>query len=528
MLIVWYQTVAIQSVVIMLPTLTKEFSIPESSQQWVVSSYSLSFGCFLMLWGRIGDIYGKRLIFLIGSLWVCLITAVTTLARTEITFDILRALHGLVSHQPYVQKADPNIMQRVLQRMSQLRLEYWGALSRLEWQRTMRLALTVRKPVNLLRKMLTLLAAGAPLGGIFGNIVSGVIIQYASWKWVFGSFSIIAALLSCAGFVFIPKSPPPWQTSGPAQRPVIDWIGAALITSALIALTFALTEGNVVGWSTPWIPATIASSLAVIGIFIAWQLYLERRLEGGSNRPPLMKLSIFRSSRFSIVMVIAAFFFTAFSNYLIYATYYFQDYEGLSPIQTVLRFLPTGIIGVIMIAIVAQLLGRVPTVFILGFGTFCGSVACLLFAVPIEPSTNYFAWGFIAMILAVVGVDTTWPCLTLCTSQALPVEDQAMGGALINTIGQFGRVVGLAVVTSIQIAVMTQERGLAVPINEASRMRVGDIVTLHGIRSASWANFVYGIIGFAAVVLTFRNMDIIGKAQPTRREYDSNPDEDTP
>lgn len=410
--------------------------------------------------------------------------------------------------------------------MFQQLLAYWGAHSRLEWQRIMRLVPMVSSVPSFYSRMLTFVAAGAPLGGIFGNIVSGVIIQYASWKWVFGTFSIIAAALAFSGFMFIPDTPSPWQMNGLAGRPSVDWIGAALITSALIALTFALTEGNVVGWSTPWIPATIVAAVVVIGIFIAWQLYLEQRLDRGSKRPPLMKLSVFRTSRLAIVMVIAAFFFTAFSNYLIYATYYFQNYEGLSPIQTVLRFLPTGIMGVVMIAIVAQLLGRIPTVFILGFGTLCGSIACLLFAVPIEPGTNYFAWGFIAMILAVIGVDTTWPCLTLCTSQALPAEDQAIGGALINAIGQFGRVVGLAVVTAIQIAVMTQERGL--PAAEASRMQVGDAATLHGIRSASWANFIYGIIGFAAVVLTFRNMDIIGKAQPVRREYDSNPDEGTP
>lgn len=79
----------------MVPTLSRELKIPETSQQWMVSSYSLTFGCFLLFWGRIADIYGKRLIFILGSLWVCIVCAATIFAPHEVVFDILRALHGL-------------------------------------------------------------------------------------------------------------------------------------------------------------------------------------------------------------------------------------------------------------------------------------------------------------------------------------------------------------------------------------------------------------------------------------------------
>lgn len=372
-------------------------------------------------------------------------------------------------------------------------------------------------------------AAGAPLGGIFGNILSGVIVQYASWKWVFGVFSIIAGIITVAGIFVIPKSSPLLSSRQLVQNlrqpPSVDWIGAILVASGLIVLTYALTEGNIVGWSTPWVSGAIAGSCMVLALFIFWQLYLERRAGENGCRPPLVKLSIFRNIRFSAVMVIAAFFFTSFSNYLLYATYYFQYYQDLSPISTVLRFLPTGIMGVIMIIIVAKLLGRLPTVFILGFGMLCGSIACLLFAVPIPPESSYFAWAFFAMILAVVGVDTAWPCLTLYTSQSLPPEDQAVGGALINSIGQFGRAIGLAVVTSIQSAVMANERAL--PLEQSFHMKPHDDATLAGIRGASWSNFGFGILGFIVVVATFRNMEIIGKSAPIRRSYDENIPEPT-
>jgi len=90
------QTLSIQAVVIILPTIGRDLGIPDSRYQWIVSSYTLTFGCFLLLWGRIGDIYGKRKVFIIGSLWVAATTACNPFIPNEIGFNIFRALQGLV------------------------------------------------------------------------------------------------------------------------------------------------------------------------------------------------------------------------------------------------------------------------------------------------------------------------------------------------------------------------------------------------------------------------------------------------
>lgn len=73
--------------------------MPDSRQQWIVSSYVLTFGCFLLLWGRIADIYGKRLIFISGSVWVTITCAINPFLPSEIAFDLVRGLHGLVSSE---------------------------------------------------------------------------------------------------------------------------------------------------------------------------------------------------------------------------------------------------------------------------------------------------------------------------------------------------------------------------------------------------------------------------------------------
>ncbi|OTA06014.1 hypothetical protein A9Z42_0067480 [Trichoderma parareesei] len=500
------QTLSLQSVVIILPTIGRHLSVPDSRQQWIVSSYSLTFGCFLLFWGRIADLYGKRLIFILGSIWVTAVTAANPFVPNEIGFNVFRALHGL--------GAAANVPTAI------------GILG------------VTFPPGKAKNYAFSTYGAGAPLGSVFGNMLAGLMAQYTDWKWIFGVLAIMGGVISVCGILFIPPPPPSQSPSGANKKgpPKIDWIGATLITVGLLALMFALTEGNVVGWDTPWIPVLIVVSILIIAAFAVWQWYLERRLNAASHittgagalesgdaprtlqptssspTPPLIKVSIFRNLQFSAVMVIMLLFFAAFNNYLIFTTYFFQEFQGLSPLQTMLRFIPTGVGGATVAIIVSQLLDRVPTLFILITGHVALCVACLLYAVPIAPSTSYFAYGLPAMILAVIGSDTTWPCLTLFTSHALPREDQAVGGALINSVGQFGRSIGLAISTAVQTAVMANARGL--PVKDAGGIVAWDPESLKGLRAASWMNLAFGIVSMGVVLVAFRTLDIVGKVEP--------------
>lgn len=356
--------------------------------------------------------------------------------------------------------------------------------------------------------MLTLgTAAGAPLGGAFGNIVSGLIASQTSWKWVFGVTAILSGIITVAAIFLIPRPPAP---TGPVvgEKQTVDWIGAALVTVGLVLLLFSLTEGNVVGWKTPWVSVLLVVSLLIVAAFAFWQHHLEKR----TTRRPLLKLSLFKNPRFSIGLVIFFIFFAAFNNFMVFATYYYQQFQGLSPLDTSLRFIPVGLSGLCVAFVVSQLLHRVPAVILLGIGHLCMLTTVVLFASPIPPSTSYFAWGLPAMILSVVGSDSAWPCLMLSTSKELPGEDQAMGGALINAMGQLGRAIGLAIATSVQTATMAS--ALGIPIEDVERLEHGNPVTLKGIRAASYLNVGFVITSLVLVVLTFRNMDIIGKTAP--------------
>jgi MFS family permease len=87
----------LQAVVIILPTIGNDLKIPEAREQWILSAYTLTFGCFLLLWGRVADVYGRRKIFILGSAWLAITTLITPFLPNEIAFDLFRGLQGLVS-----------------------------------------------------------------------------------------------------------------------------------------------------------------------------------------------------------------------------------------------------------------------------------------------------------------------------------------------------------------------------------------------------------------------------------------------
>ncbi|KAK0629702.1 major facilitator superfamily-domain-containing protein [Bombardia bombarda] len=465
-------TLSGQAVVIILPTIGRDLGIPDSRLQWIVSAYSLAFGCFLLLWGRIADIFGKRKIFIWGSAWVAVTTVINPFLPNEIAFDLFRALQGL--------GAAANVPTAI------------GILG------------TTFPPGKAKNYAFSCYSAGAPLGAVFGNLIAGFIAQYASWKWVFGVIALMAAAITVAAIAIIPPPKHTLHQEGATVKASVDWLGAVLVTVGLLALLFGLTEGNVVGWSTPWIPVLIVVSIILVVLFVLWQRHLEKT----GLRAPLMKVSVFRNPQFSAAMLIMALFFSSFNGWLVFATYFFQDYQGLNALQTTLRFIPTGVSGVITAFVVSQLLSRVPTFVLLGVGNFCVSLSALLFAIPIPSDTIYWAFAFPAMVLSVFGADTAWPCLILFTSHALPQEDQAIGGGLVNAMGQVGRAIGLAVATAIQTAVMARERGVSV--QEVGAVKEWEEASLLGLRAANWWHFALGICSMSLVLLAFRGSGVLG------------------
>lgn len=229
-----------------------------------------------------------------------MLTLINPFATNEIAFDLLRGLQGL--------GGAANVPTAI------------GILA------------TTFEPGKARNYAFSFYAAGAPMGSVMGNLLGGLVAQYASWRWIFWILCIMASIVTVAGYFIIPSPP----KSAATPRASIDWIGAFLVTVGVLVLLFAMAEGNVVGWNRPYIPVLIVLSICFIITFVSWQLYLEKY----TDRRPLMKVTLFKRIKVSAAITAMAFFFSAFNNYLIFSTYFYQEYLGLDAIQTTLRFIP--------------------------------------------------------------------------------------------------------------------------------------------------------------------------------------------
>lgn len=424
-----------------------------------------------MLWGRLADICGRRVIFRLGLVCTTLSCLISPFAPNGTSLDILRAIQGLGGAA-----ATPSAVGITFATFPPGKAQIYA---------------------------MSAFSSGFPLGNVVGNVLGGVIAQFLGWKWAFWIMSIVAACLTMVSMIVIPASRKEIELSStPLKNCMLtltaqmDWLGLTTSMVILMFLLVPLTTGNIVGWKTPWVIVLLAISVTLIPLFILWEIRLEKEVD----RPPLIKMTIFESRTYCAAQMIVFIFWASFNNFMIFATYFYQDYLGLNTIQTTLRFLPTGITGIVAVYISSQILKSVNGNIIAVWGTICVCIPSLLFAVPIPTNTTYWAYGLPAMVVLTLGADTLYPCLSLFVMKSVPEEDQAMGAAVFQMVGQVGRTLGLALATAIQIAVTKRCQ------NDGMRTSL-----LEGYRAANWFGFGIAIGAILVAVYAFRGSGKVGK-----------------
>ena len=172
-------------------------------------------------------------------------------------------------------------------------------------------------------------SAGFPLGNVIGNVLGGVIAEYVGWKWLFWLMAIITGVCWTLAWFIVPPLPKDTEIQSiPLRKRLdiliaqMDWVGLAMSVVFLVFLLVSLTEGNVSGWTAPHVLTLLIISVLLFPVFTIWQL----RLEKINKRPPLMKLSVFKSPMYCAAQAVSFIFWASFNNFLVYATFFYQDY----------------------------------------------------------------------------------------------------------------------------------------------------------------------------------------------------------
>jgi EmrB/QacA subfamily drug resistance transporter len=388
---------------IALPSAQRALGFPNGDRQWVVTAYALAFGSLLLVGGRLGDMFSRKRIFIIGLIGFAIASALGGAAGSFVVLVAARALQGA-----------------------------FGAILAPSALGT--LVSTFRDPRERGRAFGVFGSVAAGGGGV-GLILGGALTQYFSWRWCLYVNLVFAAIAVAGALAWI-------RSSRPATRPPMDWPGAVLAGAGLFLIVFGFSHAESAGWTA----ALTIGSIILGGVLLAGFVVAEQRASH-----PLLPLRVIldrtRGGSYTAVFISGIAIFGTF----LFLTFYLQVVKGESPLTTGLLFLP--MIGCILISSNLSsivLLPRVgPRVLIAsGMLLAAGGMAYLTqvtvgsaYASGILPALLILGLGF-GMIFA--------PAINTATF-GVARQDSGVASALVNTMQQVGGSIGTSALSTIAL-----------------------------------------------------------------------------
>ncbi|KAI8909442.1 major facilitator superfamily domain-containing protein [Powellomyces hirtus] len=400
------------AVTIALPTIALEFNIEESQLQWVVSAYALTFAGFLLILGRLADIYGQKRMFMLGMLWFAVWSVVCGFMKNVVLLDIARAFQGMGAAG-----AGPSAA---------------GMLGKYFHGRP-----------HERNVAFSIFGATNPLGFVVGTFLGGVFTETIGWRWLFHICGIAAVLIVILAYYGVAA-----DDVHPDIDRRVDSVGASLGTTGIILLTYAVSAGNTDGWSAPQISACFVLSVVLLAAFIKWE----------DRCPyPVLPLGLFKLHGFAaMVVVLFAIQWTFGGTYLFHLTLLFQNVYALSPLTTAVHLLPLTIAGAIAAIASAPLILHFPKPKI-AISTCLAlmTLALSLFAFTTQHTDSYWKIIFPSQLLVVVGYELVYNYCNILVQSSVGPHQQSLASGVFTTTTQIANGIGLAVETTISSSVNT-------------------------------------------------------------------------
>ena len=385
-----------------LPFIRKELSFTETSLVWVINVYLLAFGGFLLLSGRLGDLYGHRRLFLTGIVLFTLASLACGLAGTQGQLIAARAIQGIGG--AIVETSA----------LSQI-----AALFPLGAERA--------KAVG----VYSFVCAG---GGSIGLVLGGVLTGELNWRWVF----LVNVPIGLAVWAWCSSLIPKVHMTRAATKP--DFLGAAVGTASLILAIFVISDGREAGWLSPQTLLLMAAAAVGFALFF----YIEARVPA-----PLLPLRIFRIRSLAVANAMALLVAAFYTTWLTLSSLHMERVFGYGPMQIGLAFLPASLLtSAMLLALSAKIVARFGIARPLTAGLALVVVALALFArAPIQ--ANPWLDTLPGMILLGLGMGIAYNPLLLSALNGVGPNEEGLASGILNTSFVLGGAIGLAVITSL-------------------------------------------------------------------------------
>jgi EmrB/QacA subfamily drug resistance transporter len=376
----------------------------QADLSWVVTAYTLTFGGFLLLGGKIADRVGRRAVFISGA----------------VLFAVASLLGGLSGNLGLL------IAARGLQGMG-------GALMS---PAALSLLTVIFREGDERNKALGIWAGITAGGAALGLVLGGLLTEYASWRWVF-LVNVPIAIIAIVGTLrLVPES-----RDERAQS--FDVPGAVLVTGGLMSLVYALVRGNDLGWGSTSTLLTLLLAAVLLAAFVV----VQRRATTPLLPTRVLKIRSVLGADIASLLIGAGIFAIFF-----FVILWFEQVNGWSPIRAGLSFLPMPFCIGMSAGISSRLIGKVGLRPFLTIGPLLAATGLLQLAFRLEVHSSYAGTVLPALICVALGMGMTFVSLTSAAVAGVPHEDAGIASALLNAGQQMGGALGLAILTAVSLS----------------------------------------------------------------------------
>jgi len=389
-----------------LPSIKSDLGFDETSLAWVVNAYMLIFGGFLLLGGRLGDLYGHRRVFLMGLAVFTLASLACGVAGSREFLILARGIQGL-----------------------------GGAVVD---------ALSLSLILNLFTehedrtKAMGVYGFVCSGGGCIGVLLGGLLTGAFNWHWIFLVNVPVGAAVFALCWWLLPS-----HAGEPEGRQHLDVGGAVTVTLALLLAVYATINGNQVGWGSLETLGILGASLVIFAVFLA----LEARV-----KKPLVPLAMFRLRNLSVASVVGILWAGGMFAWFFLSALYMQLVLGFTPFQIGMAFLPSNLImAAFSLGLSAKMVMRYGIRGPLAFGLLLAALGLALFArAPVHGTL--VADVLPGMLLLGLGAGIGFNPVLMAAMSEVPETESGLASGIVNTAFMLGGSLGLAALASIAAA----------------------------------------------------------------------------
>lgn len=410
LLLVQFMLILDVSVVnIALPTIASDLGFSRSGLTWVVDAYVLVAGGLLLLGGRLGDVLGRRRTFLVGVVVFGVASIVCGAAQNPSTLVVARFVQGAGE---------------ALAAPAALGL----------------IALLFTRPAER-AKAIGLFGAASGIAGTSGPILSGLLVEYATWRWIF-FLNIPIALLA---LVSVPRLVTA-HTPTPGAGRSVDVFGAVLATAGFTGIVYGAISAATHPWGSARVLVPLLGGVVVLGVFVASQAAAARR--AGST--PLLPLRFLTNRTRVAANTVTVFFYAVFFAQFFFTTLYLQEVLGFTALRAGLAFLPFGVAVGMSIGAATPLILKVGVRTVLTTGVLLAALGALAFT-RITADGSYLTQVVPAMVLLALGSGFCLPALGNAALHEVTSDDAGLASGLQQALQQVAGAVGLAVLATLAL-----------------------------------------------------------------------------